>query len=470
VQWHSQYSGAGAGNVGTDGKRARWYPSGTTARSVYNRFLGLNEIHTISLDSTVTGGTWTYTKGANTTAGIAWNASASTVQTAITGLASVGSGNATVTGPNGGPWEVTYVNSLAFTNVSASVSGALLTPGLTSNLAQLATKVDGNNGTTSTDNQVITLKIGDPHQYPPQTQSLDFWARCNTNDASPTGLRCEIGVNDVKLYRVNAGVDTLIPPRPIPVPFLSLVIPPLWNEEFKFIVGTSTNAREYKLFRKGFQIMHWVESGTGSVIGSSNRGSGWGMHAGPAGPFAGTQDVPASVEEWHVGDNVTISQSGTITLTNIGDQDGYPRYLCYGPGTFRIANGPNSTNFVEFGPLGDNQIALLTTLPRLRGVVDLSPDQPTQDLSSFQSFVETLISLATNNNVPPLLDWFESLLGILPPQGELYSLLNGRFDKPIPKKDAGVAPTPVQIPCQIVNGNAESKIVAALTPLRRWPE
>ncbi|MGC7220089.1 hypothetical protein RBA39_23365, partial [Mycobacteroides abscessus subsp. massiliense] len=93
-----------------------------------------------------------------------------------------------------------------------------------------------------------------------------------------------------------------------------------------------------------------------------------------------------------------------------------------------------------FGPLLEGQIAQITTLPRLRGVVDLSPDQPEQDLDEFQDIMKRLISLATNGNVPPLLEWFESQFGIRPPQGMLYALLGGRFTRPWPGKEEGMLP------------------------------
>jgi hypothetical protein len=163
--------------------------------------------------------------------------------------------------------------------------------------------------------------------------------------------------------------------------------------------------------------------------------------------------------------------TGFLPLTNIGDQDGWPRYLCYGPGTFAFGDGPSSQNMITFGPLLENQIVLVTTLPRLRSVVDLSVNQPPQqNLNIFQALLDDLISFATINNVPPLLQQFESFFGILPPQGVLYSLLNGRFTTPIPPKVEGVPATTAHIPVSITGGNANSKVVAALTPLRRWPE
>ena len=184
-----------------------------------------------------------------------------------------------------------------------------------------------------------------------------------------------------------------------------------------------------------------------------------------------TQATPAIVRKIAAGDNSTVTQSGFCPLTNIGSQDAWPRFLVYGPGSFEFANGPGSTEMIKFGPLLDGQVALITTQPRLRSVVDVTPNSlPGQVLTGGQQFLQTLVNLVTFNRVPPLLSWFESLFGIRPPQGPLYSLLEGRFTRPIPG-----CPTPddavtSQIAVRMVNGNANTKIVAAVTPLRRWPE
>jgi hypothetical protein len=168
---------------------------------------------------------------------------------------------------------------------------------------------------------------------------------------------------------------------------------------------------------------------------------------------------------------VSASGSAFLNLPNRGDQDAWPRYLCYGPGTFTFSDGPNllSPRTVTFGPLLAGQIALITTLPRLRGVVDLSPSQPAQTLTQFQTLMQQLISFATNNNVPPLLQQFESLFGILPPQGSMYSLLAGRFTTAIPAKVEGLPPVPANIAVTISGGDSNTKIVGAVTPQRRWP-
>lgn len=162
-----------------------------------------------------------------------------------------------------------------------------------------------------------------------------------------------------------------------------------------------------------------------------------------------------------------VGQSGGfVTLTNLGDQDVWPRYLVYGPGTFTFADPGGS---VTFGPIEAGQIVLLTTKPGVRGVLDLTPNQPTTaQMSYWQTWLENIIDLATNNNVPPLLQTFESWFGIVPPQGNLYSLLNGRFSTSVPAQST--TPTTWSIPVTVTGGTAQTQVIGALTPYRKWPE
>lgn len=90
----------------------------------------------LSVTGTPTGGTFTVTVGANTTSGIAWNAAAATVQTAIAGLASVGAGNVSVTGGPfpGTPMRINFAGGTLNTSVgptlpAVSANGASLTGG-----------------------------------------------------------------------------------------------------------------------------------------------------------------------------------------------------------------------------------------------------------------------------------------------------------------------------------------------------
>ena len=80
---------------------------------------------TLTLAGTSLGGTYTLSYGGYTTAGLSPTASFSTIQAALQGLTSIGSGNVAVGGNNGGPYTIT------FTGTMAKLAGAAL--GLTVN-------------------------------------------------------------------------------------------------------------------------------------------------------------------------------------------------------------------------------------------------------------------------------------------------------------------------------------------------
>lgn len=72
-----------------------------------------DDIQTLTVTGGPTGGTFVLRWGGNNTAAIAYNASAATVQAALVALAGVGSGQVSVSGPNGGPWVVEWTGTLA---------------------------------------------------------------------------------------------------------------------------------------------------------------------------------------------------------------------------------------------------------------------------------------------------------------------------------------------------------------------
>lgn len=323
--------------------------------------------------------------------------------------------------------------------------------------------------TSSTDYQVISVRISAP-------PDLDFFGGIYTDiwgrmDSYGNGIRARFGGGlwpEVKLSSFTGGTASVKPTENI-LWAQPLLVTPLWNEKWTLICGTSSGLRNFKIQRgDGFTVVNCTEKGTSSYAGSAYRGWGFGMSAGAGVSGFVNQVVPPDVQEWTAGDNNEVTQDGFVSLVNRGDVEAWPRYLCYGPGTFSFNDG-DSGNVVTFGPLLEDQLALVTSLPRLRSVVDLSQAAPQTTRTDFQNFVKALIDFATNNNVPPLLERFESELGILPPQGNLYSLLQNRFTTPIPAKSDDSPPEVTKVGVKIVGGNADSKIVAAITPRRRWP-
>ncbi|MFD0210818.1 major capsid protein [Streptomyces hirsutus] len=126
-----------------------------------------------------TGGTYTVsvTVGGSTqtTSGIAYNAAASAVQTAITGLSNVGTGNATVTGTT--VKTLTFTGDLAGLSVGVTASGASLTGGTSPAVAVAQTGdsavsgltdlyavrmgLDGFHGVTTVGGQIVSTYLPD---------------------------------------------------------------------------------------------------------------------------------------------------------------------------------------------------------------------------------------------------------------------------------------------------------------------
>lgn len=324
---------------------------------------------------------------------------------------------------------------------------------------------------TTTDNQIIEMVIGNLPQllYLPGAYN-DLWGRMSRDGSgnwTGYGIRARLGVKGilpwVKLSRFNNFVETVMKEGP-------LGIPPVTSEKYSLVCGVEGgDSRLFKVLRNGFPVLSHKETTTDSAMGASYRGVGFGMRAGAG---AGTQNQPAWVRKVSAADNNNGTVSGFLARSNIGDQPMYDDYTVFGPGTFLFGDGPGSTDMVEFGPLLPNQVAFLRTDPRKRSVEDLTsiPATPQQAVT-FQSALAKLISFATGNNFLPLLQAFLSPFGVQPPQGNMYSLLKGRFsdNAAIPPKSPGAPATPYHVKVQIVGGNADSRVIASGVPLRRWP-
>ena len=106
-------------NVGTNGGTAYTRPSSVPARSdtvlVTSTGYQADAVQQLLLTGSPTGGGFRLNFGGQVSVFIAYNATASTVQSALQGLSSIGANNALVSGPAGGPWQVRFAGSLAAT-------------------------------------------------------------------------------------------------------------------------------------------------------------------------------------------------------------------------------------------------------------------------------------------------------------------------------------------------------------------
>ena len=320
---------------------------------------------------------------------------------------------------------------------------------------------------SDTDNQVVSIQLGSmPSWFFFGSAYNDIWLRCpppGTIAPGIDGVRLRVGNGLITLSYFIDSVETVLHTD-------FLVIPPLPGEIWTVV----TSGRTFTVKRgnsSGQSTVFTVfEQGTGSLMGSGYRCAGFGMHV-------SLLTTPASVLNWSAGDNSATSQSGYLTRINMGDQPMWDRYTLYAGDTdgavFTIGDGPNNPgNAVTYGPMTANQIVQIRTDPRKRGVTDLTSQPATpQALKLWQIALEDFLSFAIGNNTIPLAQAIESEFGTTPPQGNPYSLLNGRFsdNAAIPAKPvAGPVPT-YEVPVSISGGNANSRIVAAGTPLRRFP-
>ncbi len=169
---------------------------------------GVDEVQTVSITGTPTGGTFTLTWSGQITAAIAYNADAAAVQAALEALSNINVGDVKVYGNNPN-FTVVFGGSLGKQNVAAmTASGASLTGG-TSPGVTIATTVGGVAGATSIPVTALTgaipngtvLDFGGTGRYAKLTAAAASGATSLTVEALPES----VGAGDTATY---PGVDT----------------------------------------------------------------------------------------------------------------------------------------------------------------------------------------------------------------------------------------------------------------------
>jgi hypothetical protein len=125
-----------------------------TSTSLWGPYSGTtDEKQSVTVTGAPTGGTFTLTFSGQTTAAIAYNATAAAVQSALAALSNIGAGNVAVTGANGGPYTVSFIGALANTDVAQMTATPSLTGG-TSPGVTIATTTAGGADASSDGRQV----------------------------------------------------------------------------------------------------------------------------------------------------------------------------------------------------------------------------------------------------------------------------------------------------------------------------
>lgn len=120
-----------------------------TATGLYEPYAAVtNEVQTVTITGGPTGGTFTLTWSGQTTAAIAYNASAATVQAALVALSNIAPGDVVVTGNAGGPYTLTWGGAQLGEDVPAPTATASFTGGSSPGVT-IATTTAGGAATAS---------------------------------------------------------------------------------------------------------------------------------------------------------------------------------------------------------------------------------------------------------------------------------------------------------------------------------
>ena len=126
-----------------------------TASGLYAPYAGpTSEVQTVTITGSPTGGTFTLTFSGQTTAAIAYNATAATVRAALEGLSNIAPGDVVVTGNAGGPYTVVFAGAYLSDDVAQMTATGSLTGGSSPAVA-VTTSTAGGTATASDGTQVL---------------------------------------------------------------------------------------------------------------------------------------------------------------------------------------------------------------------------------------------------------------------------------------------------------------------------
>lgn len=132
-------------NGGSSSAHAGSVPSRSDTTLVSSYWYKADAVQRVSLAGSPTGGTFTLSFGGYTTSAIAYDASAATVQSALEGLTSIGSGNVKVLNTSSGVWLVRFVGAAGDQNVPRMTAASGLTGGTAASVA-IDTPIEGGDG------------------------------------------------------------------------------------------------------------------------------------------------------------------------------------------------------------------------------------------------------------------------------------------------------------------------------------
>lgn len=149
---------------------------------------GTNEVQTVTITGSPTGGTYTLTLNGETTAPIAHNANAAAIQSALVALPSVYAGDITVTGT--GPYTLTYGANFGRENVSQITATASLTGGTTPTVTTSTTTP----GASPTAGPLVTALDANDHLHVQYTTVAPPEPACDCLPSGPAATGATAGI------------------------------------------------------------------------------------------------------------------------------------------------------------------------------------------------------------------------------------------------------------------------------------
>jgi hypothetical protein len=175
---------------------------------------GVNEQQTVAIDSAVSGGTFTLAFGANTTTDQAYNVAAEDLEDALEALASIGVGQASVTG-TAPTWVVEFIGTLAEQDVAMLVGdGTDLTGGSTVVIVTETVKgVHDNAKTLTFTSQEVEIKVGDGDVTYTENSEYNYDLDRGDLDTVREGDQVPMDVNfDIIYEHITTGTGETISP------------------------------------------------------------------------------------------------------------------------------------------------------------------------------------------------------------------------------------------------------------------
>lgn len=245
---------------------------------------------------------------ANTAASlVSVQAAVATLQTNLTAGVSVGdtfTTNGTSSANLGANWlSILSPGSSGHWGTPAGNAASWVPVLLNTNNVESINVWQGANAQSVTDLQTVTVILsGTGGNFLGATGHIDVWLRVSsgtTTFANATGIRCRWGADgSMSLTRFVNGVQAVLNSAPA-----GTVTAPGAGVNLTGVAGKSGTVRWFDMRINGTSVLTLTEVGSGSLIGTGNRGWGWGGRAeGLVLAIPPGQQVPPVVHQWNAAD------------------------------------------------------------------------------------------------------------------------------------------------------------------------